>query len=80
MECGFFEYTCDFFDEESMEMKTYHGLIYAEDYCDAVYEISKYYGEEFIDKLSVSALEPGCVYEFENGAVNFKLSIKEKDE
>lgn len=79
MEYGFYEYICEWFDEDNMKMTNVHGVIFAENFADAAYELTNYYGEDMIDTMQIVALEPGSVYEFENGASTFNFTIEEKD-
>ena len=75
---GFFEYKCEFWDVETSEMEKIQGVVYADSYANAVYELEHYY--DMIENLELHGIESCNVYEFNEGAVNFHLEVNENGE
>ncbi len=63
MENGFFNYSCNYYDEITKKMEFTKGIVYADTYANAVYELEHFY--ENICDLKLEELEPGPpVYQF----------------
>lgn len=82
MEKGFFEYTCTFWDEYARDIKTTHGIVFANSFTNAMYEIGKCYGEDNINSISFTINEnfSSKVFEFETDPINFALYVKESED
>lgn len=66
MENGFFNYSCNYYDEITKKMEFAKGIIYADTYVGAVYELEHFY--ENICDLKLEGLEPGPpIYQFKEG-------------
>lgn len=77
---GFYEYEVKYYDEFDGVMLIRHGVVYADSYAAAVEHISDYYGDKWIDYLTITGLEPATVYEIEDTyrpITLFKVSCKE---
>lgn len=72
MESGFFEYSCEAWVEQE-GMKKFHGVVYADTFTNAMYELEHYYGN--IENITLQGLEPSNVYDFEEGTVGFSLTV-----
>ena len=59
----YFEYWLRYFNECDNVTEESSGVVYAENYCDAVDKISQYYGDDLIESLEVRSTEDDCVYE-----------------
>lgn len=76
---GFFEYTCNFFDHTIDDnIIKVHGVVYASSFKDAMEKLESYYGE--IDNIKLTIVEISDVYEFEEGTVNFTITVNKKKE
>lgn len=74
MENGFFEYSCEaWIDGEGT--KKVHGVVYADTFANAMYELERYYGN--IENVKLQGVEPCNVYEFEEGTVGFSITVDE---
>lgn len=71
MESGFFEYSCEAWVEEGM--KKFHGVVYADTFTNAMYELEHYYGN--IENVTLQGVEPSNVYDFEEGTVGFSITV-----
>lgn len=61
---GFFEYSCEYWDEMDKKLTIAVGVVYAEKYSEAIRKIEDYYGKENINSVTVTGLEPSEIYEF----------------
>ena len=78
MESGFFEYVCDFYDEtEQNNLETAYGVIYSDNYSNAVYELQQYYGN--INTITITQLEKSNVYDFEIDPSIFSLKVNKEE-
>lgn len=71
-----YEYICEYWDEEDSKRKTRFGVVYAPSLSDAMAEIGKWYGEEYIWKLVLNIAEfkdEDLVYEFGSLSETFKF-------
>lgn len=63
-ESGFFNYFCNYYNEITEEMESAKGVVYADTYANAVYELEHFY--ENICDVKLEGLEPGPpIYQFE---------------
>lgn len=76
-EFGFFEYTCEFYDDIEKEMRTVHGVIFSDSFANAMKEAELYYHD--IENIKIQGIEPCNIYEFEEGPISFSLSVNEKE-
>lgn len=60
---GFFNYSCNYYDEFTEKMEFVKGIVYADTYENAAYELEHFY--EYISDIRLEGLEPGPpVYQF----------------
>lgn len=75
---GFFEYTCECWDNENKKMETVSGVVYANNFTDAIHKLEHYY--DMIENVSLVSTDATDVYEFNKGTVGFVLKVNEKGE
>ena len=77
---GFFVYRAFFYDELEEVQRTSNGLVYAENFAEAMSKIEKYFGDILIN-VRIEGLEPSEVFDLslENETPLFDLFVKEKE-
>jgi methionine salvage enolase-phosphatase E1 len=70
-----FQYSCKIYDTNENETKIIQGIIYADNFTNAINKLKYYY--DCIETIKIKNVEYHNVYDFQNGTIGFSIIVDE---